>query len=83
MISVSLRNPFDEGICEREASEMNLAEPRFHYQPYRAVVIEIVSIESLPKTGVFPVWAGDFRQILAQVADFKVSGDRSGMRKSP
>jgi hypothetical protein len=33
--------------------------------------------------GVFPVWAGDFWEILAKVADFWVFGDECHMHKSP
>jgi hypothetical protein len=31
---------------------------------------KFVSVESLPKTGVSAVWAGDFWEILAKIADY-------------
>jgi hypothetical protein len=43
----------------------------FTCQPYYAAPIKKVSTPSLPKTGVFRRWAGDFREILAQVAGFR------------
>ena len=36
----------------------------------QSVQVEKVSAESLPKAGIFPIGAGDFRQILALVALF-------------
>jgi hypothetical protein len=38
---------------------------------YHTVPVEKVSAQSLSKTGVFRVWAGDFREILIEVADFR------------
>jgi hypothetical protein len=34
------------------------------------VEIEIVSAQSLPKTGIFAALAGDFSEILVKVVDF-------------
>jgi hypothetical protein len=36
-----------------------------------AVLIEKVSVRSLRKTGIFPSQAGDFREILAKVAQMQ------------
>jgi hypothetical protein len=44
---------------------------QIHCQLYHAVVIELVSANRLPKTGISAVWAGDFRHFLAKVADFR------------
>ena len=51
--------------------ELRNSAARFHCQPYRSVGSKFVSAESLPKTGVFTVLAGDFRKILARVAIFR------------
>jgi hypothetical protein len=45
------------------------AEIRCH--SYHAVTIEIVSTQSLCKTGIFRRRAGDFGQILVEVAGFR------------
>jgi hypothetical protein len=42
-----------------------------HCHLYRAVGSKFVSAKSLPKTGISAVWAGDFRGILAKVADLR------------
>jgi hypothetical protein len=47
------------------------------------VQIEKVSAESLPKTGIFPIGAGDFRQILALVALFWSLETSRGTQENP
>jgi hypothetical protein len=56
-----------EGDIRNESTN---STSRFHCQLYRPVRSKFVSTESLPETGVFPLWAGDFREILAKVASF-------------
>jgi hypothetical protein len=47
------------------------AETETHCHLYRAVGSKFVSVESLLKTGVSAVWAGDFWEILAEVVIFR------------
>jgi hypothetical protein len=54
-----------------------------HCKPYHAVPIEKVSAQSLPKTGVFRDRAGDFREILVQVAAFRRLETDTNRTKSP
>jgi hypothetical protein len=52
-------------------------------QPYRAVRSKFVSTESLLETGIFAGWPGDFREILAEVADFRRLETDAERTKSP
>jgi hypothetical protein len=69
-----------EGDIRNESTN---STSRFHCQLYRPVRSKFVSTESLPKTGVFAVAAGDFSEILAVVVDFLEHGDQSETRESP
>ncbi len=56
---------------------------RRHCKIYLAVIIEKVSVRSLLKTGIFPLRAGDFREILAKVAHLRRQYRRAIMQKYP
>jgi hypothetical protein len=51
--------------------------------PCHSVLIEKVSAESLPKTGIFPISAGDFRQILPLIALFRSLETSHSSQESP
>jgi len=56
-------------FAKSESKSTGEIRSRKHCQPHHPVVIEPVSTNSLPKTGISATRPGDFREILVKVAD--------------
>jgi hypothetical protein len=71
------------GWCWVAPGGLRTQKRKITCRPYHPVGSKFVSAESLPKTGVSGVWAGDFREILAKVATFRKLERRPNCAKSP